>query len=627
MKPLKIKKFNDPIIYCKYLNNDTLLIVDKNTTVRYLDIKNFETLNGFKLNVKHTWYKNNIVSFSDDGAFFALKSSDCKYSLVYNTEAKKVVAKMNRHNGEVSCVAIDPKGKYFFSCGEDGKTFVIDIKSGRLSFTLPAHIDEINDIVFSDNTQFVATASYDKKISIFNLLLMSPVVKLIAHSAPVIKLNFLSDHRLFSIDKLSKGIVWDLNTKKIITRLVGIHDDVVQVTSNEDFLFLGTFLGYIIVYELKNYEQISRKYLEMNSPITMLNFNQDSDELIIATEDGTFASYDIYTGKEHLQELLNSNRYDDMEKYVSKNPFLQYSKPYLSLLVIWENTHKKIIEQLQHTKIEEAKETFKYFKNIPSKNTIMKKLLEEYAEFGKFLLMVKKGNISLAYSLANKHPKYKESKVFKALEAKWRKLFAQAQQLVNTPKGKEKAIALLSSYRGVSEKTKHIQEMISKSEIYNRFKNAIVQKKFKIVFELVKINKFLKEFPEYFSVIVFGDNLFIKASKYIQDGNLHTAIKLLRVLLDFPDFENDAKNMIKDIENQGKFLEAINKDDFVTLYTLLDESIVLPQTPGGIKLNKEWKDDLEMAEVYAASGNIVEIDKVLEKYKKISSKNMSIVTI
>ncbi len=627
MKPLKIKKFNEPIIYCKYLDNETLLIVDKDTTVRYLDINSFETLSGFKLNIKHTWYENSIVSFSKDGSLFALISADYKYSQVYSTKLKKAIAKINRHEGDVSCVAVDSNGKYFFSCAEDGKIFVVDIKSGKLSFTLPSHSDEINDIAFSDNAQYVATASYDKKVYIFNLSIMAPHAKLISHTAPVRKIKFLSKHRFFSIDKSNNAIIWDLNTNKIIARLSGIHDDVLKITSNENFLFLATVLGYVIVYELKNYEQISRKFLDMDSAITMLEFNEKSNELVIATQSGIFASYDIYEGREQLQKLLNENKYDEMDIYVKNNPFLQYSKPYVLMLNIWDKTVEKMTELLQHSKDKEVEKTFRDFKNIPSKNTIMKKMFEEYAEFSKFLLMVKNGKISLAYSIANKHPSYKNSKVYKTLEARWRKLFSKAQKMLLEPRGKEKAIELLAPYRGISEKTKHIQEMVTKNEIYNRFKNAIAQKNFKIVFELVKINKFLKEFPEYFSILTFGDNLFIKSNKCIQNGDIHTASKLLLVLQNFPDFEDDAKKMIIEIENQGKFSKAISDEDLEAAYNLLDNSNMLSQTSDGKYLQKLWKDDLEMAEVYAANGKIVDIDNVLRKYLKINSKYMSLANI
>ena len=197
MKATREKNFNKPIILIKILDDDSLLVVDADTTVRYLDKTNFSILNGFKANIKHERYKTNVVSFTTTGSFFAAMSADCKESVLYNAQTKKMIAKMNRHQGEVSCVGIDPKNRYMFSCGDDGKTFVVDIKSGKLAFTLPVHVDTVNDIVFSDNSQWIATCSYDRKISLFNLAMMTPKDKLKAHSAPITKLKFLTDHRLF----------------------------------------------------------------------------------------------------------------------------------------------------------------------------------------------------------------------------------------------------------------------------------------------------------------------------------------------------------------------------------------------------------------------------------------------
>lgn len=627
MKALKTKAFDKPIIYCKYLDDDTLLVVDNDTTIKYLNSNTFEVLNGFKFNVNHTWYKNSIVSFSDDGSIFALKSADSKYSKVYDIKLKKTIAKVDRHNGEVSCVAVDPKGKYFFSCGEDGKTFVTDVKSAKLSFTLPPHIDEINDIVFSDNTQYVATASYDKKILIFNLLIMAPHAKLISHSAPVIKIKFLSKHRFFSIDRLNNAIIWDLHTNKIIVRLSGIHDDVLHVAVSENYLFLSTILGYIIVYDLENYQQISRKFLNMGSTITSLEFNEKSDELLVGTKSGTLSLYNIYEGKDKLENLFNENKYAEMERYIKFNPFLEYSKPYILMLDTWEKTLKKATELFQNAKNEEAQESFKYFKDIPAKQTIIKKLVRDYADFSKFLLMIKKGKISLAYSIANNHPVYKKSRVYEILERRWRKLFHKAQKLLKESNGKEKVKELLVDYRGISDKTKHIQEMFAKNEIYNRFKNEIAQKNYKVVFQLVKVNNFLREFPEYFSVLTFGDNLYIKINKYIQSGDIHKASKLLLILQDFPEFEIDVKKILKEIENQGKFLKSIDDEDLETAYNLLDNSNIISQTVDGMYLNKLWKDDLEMAKVYASTGNVLDIDGILDKYKGITSKNMALASI
>jgi len=113
--------------------------------------------------------------------------------------------------------------EYGINCGDDGKTFAIDVESGKLVFTLPPHADTINDIAFSRNGNWVAVASYDRKISLFSLVTMTPKNKLKAHSAPVMHLKFFRRNKMLSIDKSSSAIVWNIYSGKVLQRLQGIQ--------------------------------------------------------------------------------------------------------------------------------------------------------------------------------------------------------------------------------------------------------------------------------------------------------------------------------------------------------------------------------------------------------------------
>ncbi|WP_321778367.1 hypothetical protein [Sulfurimonas sp.] len=251
-----------------------------------------------------------------------------------------------------------------FSCGDDGKTFVIDIKSGKLAFTLPVHVDTVNDIVFSSNGNWVATCSYDKRISIFQLSMMTPKHKLKAHAAPIMKMAFIGQNKLFSVDKNSTGIIWNIYTAKVIERLEGIHDDVTQVVTadNDQFLFLGTALGYIIVYDLKTYKQLSRMYIKLKSSITSLIFDEETKYLIVSCEDGRLLYYNIYEGEDRLKSLLKEKKYASIHSYVEVNPLLAYTKIYQLVSNLWDNTLKKAIVYLQKSDKKTAMKLFNLFK-------------------------------------------------------------------------------------------------------------------------------------------------------------------------------------------------------------------------------------------------------------------------
>jgi hypothetical protein len=629
MEVIKSKNFKKPIVLTKILDNGSLLIVDSKTTIRYLNLENLELINGFKANINHIRYKNSVVAFTSDGDTFASLSSSCNESRLYSAKTKKLITKIDRHHGEASCVGIDTVNKYMFSCGDDGKTFAIDIKDGKLAFTLPVHVDTVNDIAFSSNGNWVATASYDRKISIFHLAMMTPKHKLKSHSAPVMKLVFIGQNKLFSVDKDNKAIIWNIYTGKVIKRLEGLHDDVTQVITAEDdkLLFLGTTLGYILVYDLKDYEQLSRKYIKVSSAITSLEFDKESKHLILSCENGDVLFYNIYEGESQIKALLQVRKYDAIQSQIDINPLLKYTKIYDLVSNLWENTLKKAKQALQKGDKKTAIALFSNFKNIPSKNRIMQHVIGEYREYDKFANAAKQGKYTVAYSLVIAHPIFKDTPIYKSLEARWHKTFALAQKHSLDPKGTEKAREILAPYRGISEKTKLIQELFSQGEVYKRFKIAIGQKDFKMTFELIKLHPFLKEFPEYISIMNYADSLYIKSQELVQKGDTNSAIKFLRVLVDFPDFQKEVKELMVDIESKQKFFKAIKDKDMILAYNMLDMSDDLQNTDDGKKLQQKWNRDLSKANSFANDGDSGGVEKALQDYMLISSKYMAIGTV
>jgi len=629
MKAVLSKSIAKPIVLIKILDDGTLVVVDNETTVRFFEKNTLSLKHGFKAGVYHKHYDTPVVAFSNDAQYFALISADEKESKLFNAKTKKLIAKVDRHQGSVSAVAIDPLSRYMFSGGEDGKTFAIDVESAKLVFTLPPHADTINDIAFSQNANWVATASYDRKISLYNIVTMTPKEKLKAHSAPVMKLKFFHKHKLLSIDKNSSAIIWDIYKSKVMKRLDGIHDDVtsISVGLDEKILFLGTKLGYVLLYNLETYEQISRSYIKITSPITSLLFDNENNYLIIGTEDGFLMYYDVFEGKKELQEHLRAKDFTSFHKVVDANPLLVYTRVYDLLTNFWENSLKKAKELLQTGEKETAKKLLSQFSHIPSKNRIAQKLLRDYEEYPKFLQYIKDGKLALAYSLANKYPEYKETKAYKAIEARWRKALAAAQKYALNQKTMQMAKDILAPYRGISEKTMYVQDVLTKSEIYKRFKNALAKKEFKICFDLIAKNPFLRELPEYTTLMKFADSLFIKAQKYIQEGDIHAAMKILRVLQDFEGFKEEAQEYMHSLEQKARFYAALTEKDYVTAYEMMDKEESLLETKEGTTLLQQWNDDVKRAKQYAAIGDAKGVHSILKKYETTPSKFMALATI
>ncbi|MFK5948468.1 MAG: tetratricopeptide repeat protein, partial [Methylococcales bacterium] len=155
-----------------------------------------------------------------------------------------------------------------------------------------------------------------------------------------------------------------------------------------------------------------------------------------------------------------------------------------------------------------------------------------------------------------------------------------------------------------------IQELLTKSEVYKRFRVAIGQKDFRVSFELIKQHPFLKEFTDYESLMHYADTLYIKSQKLLQSGDTHSAIKVLRVLIDFSDFTQEVKELMRDIESKQKFFNAIEDDDITSAYNLLSMNDELHESEDGKKLQEEWNGDIVEANKLLAQVELEDRDNV-----------------
>ncbi|WP_428737900.1 WD40 repeat domain-containing protein [Sulfurimonas sp.] len=630
MEVIKSKSVSKPVLLLKFYPEDnTILVIDSETTIRFLDNDTLSVADGFKAGILHKNYRTNVVAFSQDKYYLATISADEKESRLYNAKSKKLVAKLDRHHGEVSCVAIDPLNRFMLSGGDDGKVFAVDVKSGKLMFTLPSHVDTINDISFSKNANWVATASYDRKISVYNIVTMTPKDRLKAHGAPIMKIRFFQKNKLISVDKDSKAIIWNIHSTKVLARLQGIHDEVRQmvISGDEKFVFFGTSLGYILVYDLNTYEAISTRYIKIASPITAMEFDGEKNHLIIGTEDGFLMYYDIYEGLDKLKEFLQTKQFEAIQQETEKNPILKYTNIYDLVSNLWEKTLEKAKLALETGDKNKAELMLNQFKDIPSKNKLIQKLFQDYAQYPKFVAMAKSGKLALAYSLANSYPIYKETKIYKALEKNWKTAFASAQKMMLNPKTVQIAKDSLMPYRGISEKTKFIQELFTKSSVYTRFRESLSKKDFKIALQLIKQNPFLSELPEYTSLMTFSDSLYFKSREAVEKNDFNEAIKYLSILKDFEEFKEDAAQTLKEIEIKQKFYLGIKSNNISDAYDSMAACEELQETKEGRKLQNQWNEDLSIANTYAVNGDVVGVQKALSKYMGIGSKYMSLATI
>jgi hypothetical protein len=620
MKILKQKKFNSAINYIKVIGDDTLVVADFHS-VMYLNIQTLRLIKGgFKIDIPQDKNGLDLIDFSNAANCFVLGNPDSKEARVYNTESKRSFLKLDKHKHIISAVAIDPHSQLVFSGGDDGKTFGMEINSLKLACILPTHKDTVTDIAFSSDSQWVATASYDKTISLYDLFKMTPSFQLTGHSAPVMKLLFYDDYTLVSVDRNSVLIIWDVKTGKTIKVLHGISDDIKCIVKADGFIFMGTALGYILIYNMKVNKLMDDPFVKLKDSIRILAFDDKEKHLIVGTKSGDMLYYDIYEGRETVSELFKEKRYQQMYECFDRNPLLKCTKPHDALERIWNLTMRKAKDLLMAGKENMALDLFHDFKDIPMKKQYIKKIMEEYVGYNQFITYIKQDKLALAYGLAKKYPEYKESNEYRIMDAQWKKVFLYAQKLLWRSNTQAKIKEILAPYKGIPEKSKIINEMMKNTQVYERFRKYLSQKDFKIALNLAHQYQFLTETGEYANMMKFAQKLYIQSHELMKNAEVESAQKMLQILQYFDDYKEEALERLEDIQNREGFYNAIEDFNLLEAYNYLEKSKCLLNTDDGKRLEARWVEDVEVANFHASKADVEDIIDLLDKYLKINSK-------
>lgn len=603
-----------------------LLISDESSTIYVLDIDTLKLKNKIELKTLQNNQPSRVLDFSSSLSYLVFASQN--RSKLFSLKQKEVVATMDRHRGNVSCVAIDPKNRYFFSGGDDGFVYGVDIRSKQLALVLPKHTDTINDIVFSKDARLIATASYDKVIHLYDLEEMRLKKKLRSHTSPIMKMLFLTKTRLLSIDKDGGAIIWDLENFMVITRLSGIHDEVTTACIADNiFIFIATKLGYIMVYDMQTYKLISHNYIKVEAKIDALCFDTIKKNLYLGCNNSKVYVEDIYKHKDEIAPLMQNLEYAQVYKITQKNLLLGYTKEYQQLELLWQKSIQKAREFLEKLDKTMALKVVSPFLDISSKKAQFQKLVDDFLEYEKFVSFVKQNKLSLAYSMISTHEIFRETKIYKLLEQKWQDSLIEAVKLSEVQNSVDKIKEIFAPYRGIAQKSVIIQDIIQNYTMLNRFKLFIYEKKFKLAFELSKKYSFLESLDEYKNTIAALDALLVNAKKLQEANEILQALKIYKNLVEIDEYKDIAKEEISKIENSIKFASAIKDGDLEVAYNLLENNDILKQTKEGKALEQEWQDDRSKATIYISKADAIGLKNLLLKYINIKSKLSAIASM
>lgn len=173
--------------------------------------------------------------------------------------------------------------------------------------TLEGHSDSITSVLFSHDSKFLASASYDRTVKIWDTS-SGECLTTFEHSGPVHNMAFSRNSKLlvsvsssaypiYSSESRSTIKLWDMDNSHCIMTIKDDDDLLTCVAVYEpDYIVCGSYNGTIRIWDIKSRKspRVIEGHSSMISTITM---SQNLGFLASASDDKTLKIWDIRSGK------------------------------------------------------------------------------------------------------------------------------------------------------------------------------------------------------------------------------------------------------------------------------------------------------------------------------------------
>lgn len=299
-----------------------------------------------------------FISYSPDGQFVVTGGE--KSCVNIWSVSGKLFKSLEGHSDRVNHAVFSPNNLWIASASFDKTIRIWEFETGQLMHILKGHSDIIWHVAFSPDNKFLASAADDKKIMVWDCKSWEIVATFEEHYGRVNSIAFSPDgSKLISVSSDGRAIIWDMVEKQMISNLNGdkwkadefafptlderksIYD--VSYSPNGKSVVTAHQDETIRIWNLSCYNIINTLKGHKSS-VNYLSFSPDDNYIASASADLNIRIWNVETGRS-IKILIGHDSYISSVEYSPNGQYI-VSASADKTIKIWDVQSGEIIHTL-----------------------------------------------------------------------------------------------------------------------------------------------------------------------------------------------------------------------------------------------------------------------------------------
>ncbi len=415
MKAKQSIRLEAPVVRIKS-TKDKVIAITEDGNVTILNAETLEQESVFKAEGADFFRYTNGFDISYDGRYLAFSVKGTPKYQIWDIALKKMVLEVPRlHSAEVYSLNFSPYEQKLASGGMDGKSFVFDFASKKVTPTYGIRNDFISAFAWNPNKKHIAIAGYDKEIRIHNISDTENHISITGLEEPIVRAEFLSEKELAVFYREGQILVFDAFAKKTTASPKKLNDGVSVFERTKGCIYISGRERNIRLLDAHTFDELSENIIKTQS-IASSAYLHSENILLVGCLDGSISLYELDSDNKELEELLMSGNFAEAYSLVESNPFLKEDDNFSILEEAWQMSLSDIIHDIEDGKMDAAKKMAQSYMQIGEKRLVLQTVFKQFEEFNRLKYAIEHSNHELMKSLIQKNNYFKLTKLYQKIK-------------------------------------------------------------------------------------------------------------------------------------------------------------------------------------------------------------------